>query len=90
MKLLPFALPSFLPAGAARAPVSGQHALRRHSVLAIDRPLGRRVDCASGSVWLTFDGCRQDFFLEAGQSLACHEAGRLLVSALRESTVCVD
>lgn len=89
MKSHPFALP-FLPAAAAPAVPARQHALRHSSLLTVERPLGRRVACESGQVWLTFDGCREDYILAAGQSLECREPGRLLVSALQDATVRVD
>ena len=50
-------------------------------------PLGLRVDCFSGSLWITHDGDRKDLILEAGQSYPCLRNSRMLVYALAKASV---
>jgi hypothetical protein len=46
----------------------------------IEAPLGRRVTCLSGALWLTFDGEPSDIVLEAGPSIVCEHDTPLLIS----------
>ena len=71
------------PRAAAPEPV----ALARRALLDVAAPQGRLVTCRQGRLWLTFEGCRADFVLEAGDTHRCRERGRLVVQALRDAIV---
>lgn len=86
------ALPSGLLVALQRAlapAASGVHVLDKAATLWIARPLGRRVTCEAGTLWLTFDGESQDVILEAGQSLRCEKASKLAVHALAAARISV-
>jgi hypothetical protein len=53
----------------------------------VDQPLGRRVTCHSGVLWLCFDGEPQDIVLEPGQTHLCTQRSVLSIHALSPSTV---
>jgi hypothetical protein len=53
----------------------------------VDQPLGRRVTCHSGVLWLCFDGEPQDIVLEPGQTHLCTQRSALSIHALSPSTV---
>ncbi len=57
-------------------------ALDRGCTLWVDQPMARNISCMEGTLWLTFDGVRKDFILEAGQSYRCECASRLAIHAL--------
>ncbi|HET9821422.1 MAG TPA: DUF2917 domain-containing protein [Burkholderiaceae bacterium] len=61
--------------------------LARRELLDVPAPRGRRVTCHHGRLWLTFEGCRADIVLEAGDTHRCRERGRLVVQALRDAIV---
>lgn len=56
--------------------------LPANAVLRVERPLGRKVACLDGSVWVTFDGDRRDVILSAGSQLVCDRNTTLMVQAL--------
>jgi len=56
--------------------------LQRNRFVRLHNAQGWRIDCVSGSAWITQDGDRQDTLLAAGQSHVARRAARLLVQAL--------
>jgi hypothetical protein len=82
----PFALPTWLRRLVAaltgqRRPAPTLQSLDDGATMWIDRPLGRRIVCESGTLWLAFDG-EQDIVLEAGESHLCTKASPLSIHAL--------
>jgi hypothetical protein len=53
----------------------------------VDEPLGRRVTCESGVLWLCFDGEPQDIVLEPGDTHLSTQRSALSIHALSPSTV---
>ena len=51
----------------------------------VHHPLGQRIECVSGSLWVTQDGDPRDIVLAAGESFAFDQRGDALVSALDEA-----
>ncbi|MBL8346233.1 MAG: DUF2917 domain-containing protein [Rubrivivax sp.] len=51
------------------------------------KPLGRRVTCESGVLWLCFDGEPLDIVLEAGETHQCAKRSALSIHALSPSVV---
>lgn len=62
------------------------HRLGKGEVRRVRLPLGRRVECLAGVLWITQDGDRRDVVLEAGDAFVFdrHDADAL-VSGLAES-----
>ena len=48
----------------------------------IAKPLGRRVTCDEGTLWLCFDGELQDIVLEPGEVHDCEKRSTLSIHAL--------
>jgi hypothetical protein len=46
-----------------------------------------RVTCVAGRLWVTVDGSREDYALEAGEEVTVRARGKVVVQALRTSTV---
>jgi hypothetical protein len=53
----------------------------------VHRPLGRRVTCESGSLWLCVDGEPQDILLGPGDTHRCTLGSALSIHALTSSVV---
>ena len=53
----------------------------------IIKPLGRRVTCETGALWLCFDGEPQDIVLEPGVAHCCEKSSPLSIHALSAGTV---
>ena len=51
----------------------------------VHRPLGRRIECVSGALWVTQDGDPRDIVLAPGDSFAFDQRGDALISALDDS-----
>ena len=49
------------------------------------RPFGHRIECLSGSLWITQDGDSRDIVLAPGDSFSLDRAGDALISALDDS-----
>ena len=49
------------------------------------RALGHRIECLSGSLWITQDGDSRDIVLAPGDSFSLDRAGDALISALDDS-----
>ena len=60
--------------------------LAKGSIRRVHRPIGRRVECVSGSLWVTQDGDLRDIVLKAGESFAFDHKGDALISALDDSS----
>lgn len=52
----------------------------------VARPVGRRVECLSGVLWVTQDGDRRDIILEAGDAFDFDRPAGVLISALQDSS----
>jgi hypothetical protein len=61
--------------------------LRANHPLRLTGGRGRRVACASGRVWITAPGMREDLFLQPGESWTAATDALVLVEALGEATV---
>lgn len=55
-------------------------------IRSVARPIGRRVECLSGVLWVTQDGDRRDIILEAGDAFDFDRAEGVLISALQDSS----
>jgi len=53
----------------------------------IAKPLGRRITCETGALWLCFDGEPQDIVLEPGEAHCCNKRSSLSIHALSASAV---
>jgi hypothetical protein len=58
------------------------HLLPKSQTLVLPAPLGHRVDCLEGCVWITLDSDPRDVVLQAGQSFTVDRDRRALVHAL--------
>lgn len=56
--------------------------LKQGATTWVGKPLGRRVTCDSGTLWLCFDGEPQDIVLEPGESHLCATRSALSIHAL--------
>jgi len=61
---------------------SEHHSLESGTVITVDRPLGRHIECLGGALWVTHDGDPKDVILEAGQRYRPVRNSRMLVQAL--------
>ena len=59
--------------------------LPKGAVRRVPMPLGRRLECITGALWLTQDGDRRDVVLGPGDAFDFDSAGDALVSALADS-----
>ena len=57
--------------------------LRREQLHSVRDPQGREIRCLQGRLWLTFENCPVDVFLEPGDSLHCGTHQRLVIQALK-------
>jgi len=62
----------------------GTRPLRRGGVARLQRARGQRVECVSGTLWITQDGDRRDVILAPGDAFDFDREGAL-VSALADS-----
>lgn len=60
--------------------------LAKGRIRRVHRPVGRRVECVTGSLWITQDGDLRDIVLTAGESFAFDHQGDALISALDDSS----
>jgi len=51
-------------------------------VKALERVRGKRLECTSGRLWVTFENEGDDHILEANQGLDIREKGLVVISAL--------
>ena len=59
--------------------------LAKGRIRRVHHPLGQRVECVSGALWVTQDGDPRDIVLNAGESFAFDQRGDALISALDDS-----
>lgn len=62
-------------------------AMKKNELLSIARPLGCRIDCIQGDVWITQDGDARDTVLSAGEHHIADRRTRLIVQALKAGVV---
>ena len=60
-------------------------ALRHGATHRIDDGQGLRVQCLTGTLWLTQDGDRRDVVLEAGDGATIERSGLSIVTALSDA-----
>lgn len=65
--------------------ILGSRAIGKRDIHRIAAPLGRRIECLSGSLWVTQDGDRRDIVLAPGQSFVFDRSEGVLVNALDDS-----
>ncbi len=63
----------------------GALSIAKGRVRRVPSPLGRRIECLSGVIWVTQDGDRRDIVLEAGEAFEFDRTRGVLVSALKDS-----
>jgi Protein of unknown function (DUF2917) len=61
--------------------------LAYREIVPVENAVGTRVDCLSGRIWITEQGCTDDIVLEAGESFELARGGVAVVQALREGFV---
>ncbi|MEO5883643.1 MAG: DUF2917 domain-containing protein [Caldimonas sp.] len=59
--------------------------LAKGRIRRVHHPLGHRVECVSGTLWVTQDGDLRDIVLSAGESFAFDQRGGALISALDDA-----
>ena len=65
--------------------ISGARALGKNRIRHVRASVGRRVECLSGSLWITQDGDRRDIVLSAGEAFDFDRSGVALLSAFADS-----
>jgi hypothetical protein len=60
-------------------------ALERQQTLSTRDARGMALECLRGSLWITFEGGGDDYFLAPGERLPLHAGGKLVVQALENS-----
>lgn len=63
----------------------GATAIGKGRIRRVAAPIGRRVECVSGVLWVTQDGDRRDIILEPGDAFDFDRADGVLISALQDS-----
>jgi hypothetical protein len=59
--------------------------LDKGATIWVDQPIGRRVSCESGSLWLCYDGEPLDVLLGPGETYLCTKRSALTIHALSPS-----
>lgn len=62
-------------------------AMPKNALLSIAKPLGCRIECLRGSLWITRDGDPVDTILSAGEHWVAEGRPRLIVQALEAGVV---
>jgi hypothetical protein len=65
--------------------ISGTRLLGKGRIRHLHADAGRRVECLSGSLWITQDGDRRDIVLGAGEGFDFDRRGDALLSAFADS-----
>ena len=60
-------------------------ALERQQTLSTRDAHGMALECLRGSLWITFEGARDDYFLAPGERLLLRATGKIVVQALENS-----
>ena len=63
----------------------GASTIAKESVRRVAGPLGRRIECLSGVIWVTQDGDLRDIILKAGEGFDFDRTEGVLISALDDS-----
>lgn len=66
--------------------IRGARPLEKGRIRRVPAALGRRVECLSGSLWITQDGDARDIVLAPGESFEFDHTGDALISALADSS----
>lgn len=66
-------------------PVESTVSLDKGATIWVDQPIGRRVSCESGSLWLCYDGEPMDILLGPGETYVCAKRSSLTIHALSPS-----
>lgn len=61
--------------------------LGKRSIVKILHPLGRRIVCENGVIWITVDCDRNDHLLEAGDSFSAVRDRRVVIEALEPAGI---
>ena len=61
--------------------------LERNAVLAFDHARRARILCTYGALWITLDDDPRDIILAAGESFVVDRDARVLVTAVRPSSL---
>ena len=62
-------------------------AMKKDALLSIDRPLGMRIECLQGILWITQDSDPRDLILFPGEHLVVDRGPRVIVQALETGLV---
>jgi hypothetical protein len=73
--------------GRSAQPVESTVSLNQGATTWVVNPLGRRVTCESGTLWLCFDGEPLDIVLEPGESHLCAQRSALSIHAISPGAV---
>jgi hypothetical protein len=65
--------------------INGARSLEKGRLRHLHAEPGRRVECLSGSIWITQDGDRRDVVLAAGEAFDFDRRGDALLSAFADS-----
>jgi Protein of unknown function (DUF2917) len=65
--------------------IQGARDLQKGRVRHVHAEPGRRVECLSGSLWITQDGDRRDIVLRDGEAFDFDRSGDALLSAFADS-----
>ena len=65
--------------------INGARGLGKGQIRHVHGEAGRRVECLSGSIWITQDGDRRDIVLAAGEAFDFDRQGAALLSAFADS-----
>jgi hypothetical protein len=65
--------------------IIGASSIDKGRVRRVSEPLGRRIECLSGVIWVTQDGDRRDIILEEGDGFDFDRREGVLISALKDS-----
>ena len=65
--------------------IAGSTRLGKGSLARLASRRGERIECLSGTLWVTQDGDPRDVVLEAGESFEFDRSGRSIVSAFADS-----
>ena len=69
--------------------ISSIVALKRDGLLAVRDGAGTRIECRSGSVWITQEGDVKDVIIVDGESFTIRNPGLTLVTGLEASSIAV-
>jgi hypothetical protein len=65
--------------------LTGTRSLDKGRIRHLHAEKGRRVECVTGSIWITQDGDLRDIVLAAGESFDFERRGEALLSAFADS-----